>query len=435
MTNNFKNPVYIEVTNTLSLPTVSGIQRVTREILRNVLEVESEFDFIPIVYCQYCQAWRTLTRIEFNALFSTESSNPKLEVTPFVKVISLFKSLISSLGLRNVFKQIIRFFYIMFYCECDSTSLIKELRSGAILLDVESCWFSSVDRAILLPELKRKSINTAVVQYDLIPILRPDLFPSTTNKKFSQCLRAHAENGSLFICISKSTERDLEEYLQREFFEQEHGMERITLGADLPFPYVINKRNEDGVSLPEGRYILSVGTMEPRKNYAFLLSAFEGVADSIPDVSLVIVGKEGWHSSGLIRKIRSHRLYGNRLFWLQNIDDYTLSLLYRRAYLGVVPSLYEGYGLPVAEFLLHGCVTLCSNVGSLPEVGGDYVVYFDLNNRNELMVMLTEYLLDQKKYDEQKIKITYYTPPTWKQTGEQVVSILEKHFHPYRLLV
>ena len=161
-----------------------------------------------------------------------------------------------------------------------------------------------------------------------------------------------------------------------------------------------------------------------------LLSVYDRIIDRFPDVLLAIVGKEGWQSSGFIRRLQSHRLFHRKLFWLAGVDDHTLSSLYRNASLGIVPSLYEGYGLPVAESLRNGCVTLSSNGGSLPEVGGDYVDYFDPRNEEKLVRLITEYLSNEEKYLTQKKKISTYLPPTWRQTGMQLLAILEKHSTP-----
>lgn len=346
--------------------------------------------------------------------------------SPFRKrTVNRLKLILSAGFCGRFFVKVNDYYKLLKHPPCDSKLSLREFEPGSIFLDMESGWFSDVYRHVLLPVLKQKNISSMVIQYDLLPILRPMYFPSDTRKRFNQYFTAHIENESVFLCISENTEKDLKQYVAEKYGGKRIATERIVLGADFAESSPVRERKPQ--VLPEGKYILSVGTIEPRKNYDFLLSVYDRIIEHFPDVMLAIVGKEGWQSSGFIRQLRSHRLWNRKLFWLEGVDDYTLSSLYRNAYLGVVPSLYEGYGLPVAESLRNGCVTLSSNGGSLPEVGGDYVDYFDPCNEDELVRLIAEYLSDEEKYLTQKKRISTYLPPTWRQTGMQLLAILEKH--------
>ena len=419
-----KQSVYIEVTNTLSLGSVSGIQRVTREVLRTILSADSAFNFTPIVYCRYCKYWRRLSEREMQRLLS-ENVTPFRRQSKFRRTVNSLKLILSAGFYRSIFAKVNDYYKLLKHPPCDSKLSLREFEPGSIFLDMESGWFSEINRHVFLPALKKNNISSMVVQYDLLPIIHPLYFPVDTRQRFSEYFAAHLENESVFICISENTERDLKRHVAEKHGDRRITTERIVLGADFAKTSPISERRPQ--VLPEGRYILSVGTIEPRKNYDFLLSVYDRIIDRFPDVTLAIVGKEGWQSSGFIRRLQSHRLFHRKLFWLEGVDDHTLSSLYRNASLGIVPSLYEGYGLPVAESLRNGCVTLSSNGGSLPEVGGDYVDYFDPWNEEELVRLITEYLSDEEKYLTQKKRISTYLPPTWRQTGMQLLAILEKH--------
>lgn len=420
-----KQPVYIEVTNTLLHGSVSGIQRVTREVLRNMLTTETNFNFKLIVYCKYCKCWRRLSEREMHRLLEVNATPFRMHDTFRKKTLNRLKLILSTDFCSNIYAKVRDHYKLLKHRPCDSKLSLSEFEPGSIFLDMESGWFSDVNRHGFLSALKKNNIDSMVVQYDLLPILRPMYFPSDTTKRFNQYFAAHIENDSVFICISENTEKDLKQYVAEKYGGKRIATERIVLGADFVKTFPASERRSQ--VLPEGRYILSVGTIEPRKNYDFLLSVYDRIIEHFPDVMLAIVGKEGWQSSGFIRRLRSHRLWNRKLFWLEGVDDSTLSSLYRNAYLGVVPSLYEGYGLPVAESLQNGCVTLSSNGGSLPAVGGDYVDYFDPRNEDELVRLIAEYLSDEEKYLNQKKKISTYLPPTWRQTGMQLLAILEKH--------
>ena len=112
----------------------------------------------------------------------------------------------------------------------------------------------------------------------------------------------------------------------------------------------------------EGPYILAVGTIEPRKGLDTLAKALTHARREIPNLSLAIVGPDGW------LKVSGLDVAGIRR--LGTVDEHTLDALYRRALLCAVPSRYEGFGLPVLEAMARGCPVVASNATSLPEVVG-----------------------------------------------------------------
>ena len=118
-----------------------------------------------------------------------------------------------------------------------------------------------------------------------------------------------------------------------------------------------------------GRYVLTVGTLEPRKNMTTAIAAFEAAA--IPDVSLVLVGPPGWR---LRQAIGPHLAAGGSrkgVVLAGKVDDTDLAALYTGAAAFLFPTLYEGFGVPVLEAMACGTPVLASDVASLPEVAGD----------------------------------------------------------------
>jgi glycosyltransferase involved in cell wall biosynthesis len=169
--------------------------------------------------------------------------------------------------------------------------------------------------------------------------------------------------------------------------------------------------------------------MEPRKNYAFIVNVFNKIAKEFDDIVLVIVGKKGWLADMFFSSLSNNPLYSTRIFWFSNISDNELSTLYRQAYIGILPSLYEGYGLPAIEMLRNGCVTLASNAGSLPEVAGTYADFFSPNSNHELYTLLYKHLTDNKYYQQKKISLQNYNPPRWEDSGKILNALLIKHFN------
>lgn len=125
--------------------------------------------------------------------------------------------------------------------------------------------------------------------------------------------------------------------------------------------------------LERGRYVLSLGTIEPRKNHLRLVSAFERMINSraVPDdVRLVIAGKPGWRHGPVVRALRESSA-GDRIVRLGYVPGEDLPCLIAGAGVVAYVSLYEGFGLPVVEAMACGAPTVTSAISSMPEVAGD----------------------------------------------------------------
>lgn len=131
-----------------------------------------------------------------------------------------------------------------------------------------------------------------------------------------------------------------------------------------------------GLGLPE-RFVLYVGTLEPRKNVPRLLEAFRRLKEEhrLPH-KLVLVGEKGWRYDAIFRQVQQLCLEQDVLF-TGYLDDAVLPLVYNAAELFVFPSLYEGFGLPVLEAMACGCPVVTANVSSLPEVAADAALCVD----------------------------------------------------------
>ncbi|MDD3928062.1 MAG: glycosyltransferase family 1 protein [bacterium] len=122
----------------------------------------------------------------------------------------------------------------------------------------------------------------------------------------------------------------------------------------------------------QSRYILNVGTIEPRKNLSCLLQAFNLLRSRHGvDYCLLIVGSSGWRNSNIYNTYRECGFTENEVKFLGYVSDMDMPYLYAGAELFVFPSLYEGFGLPPLEAMACGCPVITSNVSSLPEVVGD----------------------------------------------------------------
>ena len=138
-------------------------------------------------------------------------------------------------------------------------------------------------------------------------------------------------------------------------------------------------------------YLLFVGTVEPRKNLDALLDAYEGLSEELRgEFSLVIAGSIGWAKTSTVARLRSPESSARYLGYLPEED---LPLLTAGAAACVYPSLYEGFGLPVAQSLAAGIPVVTSNVSSLPEIAGDAAVLVDPRSVEEIRSGIEKVLL------------------------------------------
>lgn len=129
------------------------------------------------------------------------------------------------------------------------------------------------------------------------------------------------------------------------------------------------------LALPEGagRYVVAVGTVEPRKDYPLLVQAFEAVASQRPDLALVLVGPDGWGSAALDDALARCRVR-RRIVRTGFLPDAVLSRVLAEARVLAYPSRYEGFGFPPLEAMALGVPVVATAVGALPEVLGDGAV-------------------------------------------------------------
>lgn len=134
-------------------------------------------------------------------------------------------------------------------------------------------------------------------------------------------------------------------------------------------------------------YILFVGTLQPRKNIVRLIEAFEKLADE--NLYLVIAGKRGWLYSPILSRIENSPKK-DLIVVLDYLKKGELIALYKKATCFTLPSLYEGFGLPVVEALNFGCPVVVSKSTSLPEVVGEAGIYIDPENSDDIARGLRE---------------------------------------------
>lgn len=174
--------------------------------------------------------------------------------------------------------------------------------------------------------------------------------------------------------------------------------------------------------LPE-RYLLFVGTIEPRKNLSRLLAAFEAIhTDGLSD-GLVIVGKRGWLYDDFFSRLERSPARDAVLF-PGYVPDQDLPAVYAGAQALIFPSLYEGFGLPVLEGMACGTPVVASSASSIPEVGGDAALYFDPADVGEMAVTLRRVLSDRVLQEELRARgLAQAARFSWAQAADKTYAV------------
>jgi glycosyltransferase involved in cell wall biosynthesis len=252
------------------------------------------------------------------------------------------------------------------------------------------------------PRLKKS--NLVVTVHDLSFVRHPD-WHKEDNVAFSRHNLEQALNrAELLIAPSEFTARELE-----DLYPQCRGRVRVVPEAVLPQfrPWQENESQAaaSGLAKKYGLnhpYFLFVGTLEPRKNLPSLLKAFGILREQSPVThDLVLAGGRGWRCEPILAALdEASRLnpqdenQPGRVRWLGYVPGEDLPDLYRHAFALIYPSLYEGFGLPVLEGMSCGIPVITAPFASLPEVGGDAVLYADPSSPEELAEVVGRLLAD-----------------------------------------
>ncbi|MFQ6058834.1 MAG: glycosyltransferase family 4 protein [Anaerolineae bacterium] len=172
-----------------------------------------------------------------------------------------------------------------------------------------------------------------------------------------------------------------------------------------------------------GDYVLHVGTLQPRKNLERLLEAF---AHLDGELQLVLAGKRGWLYDRIFRRVEELGL-GDRVLFAGHVPQEDLPALMSGARLLAMPSLYEGFGLPVVEAMACGTPVVCSNASSLPEVAGDAALLVDPLDV-EGMAAAMERVLGDDELRAELIERGFERAKkfSWERCARQTLAVLEK---------
>jgi glycosyltransferase involved in cell wall biosynthesis len=274
-----------------------------------------------------------------------------------------------------------------------------------------------------IPPLRGAKRHVITV-HDLTFLHYPQHLTADARRYYNDQIAAAVRHANHILTDSEASKRDMIAMLNVP-------AEKITvhmLGVDESF------RPQDQASLNASRqaldlplrYILFVGTFEPRKNIAGLLRAYRLLLDRLPDAPpLVLAGTRGWLFDETMRDINTLHL-GDRVLWRENIPQSSMPALYGLARVLVVPSFYEGFGLTALEAMACGTPTIVSNRSSLPEVVGDVGLQINPDDDNHIAKALYLSVTDETWHSAERAKaIARAAQFKWKDTARITLSVYE----------
>ena len=362
----------------------SGVQRVVRAVLRELLRNPPPECNVQPVYCDARGFFRYARRLA--AEFADSDASTVLEDDP----------------LRTL---------------PGDTFLGLDLSGGIV-----SAHLPGFER------MRDRGVIVYFVVYDLLPILRPDVFPPDTGW-YPGWLRAVTGVGDGIICISRAVSDELVTWLETAPVERQRKLSigHFHLGADIPASMPTGGVPPDAESIlaeiAKRPYFLMVGTLEPRKGHAQTLAAFERLwADGV-DVGLVIVGTQGWMVEPLAARLRGHAECGTRLLWPKSVSDEMLLRLYGSAAALLAASEGEGFGLPLVEAAQHGLPIIARDLPVFREVAGEHAFYFSGNTADDLAAAISAWLSLRESGGIPSSKDMPWL--TWAQSTAQLMDIIQ----------
>jgi glycosyltransferase involved in cell wall biosynthesis len=257
--------------------------------------------------------------------------------------------------------------------------------------------------------IEKAGAKLVVTMHDLIYLRYPEYYKKIDRKIYDQKFRHACRKADRIHAISEQTKRDLVSY----FAVPEEKITVIYQSINPIFYKRAEKIQKEQLrkkyQIPR-KFVLSVGTVEPRKN---LLGLLEGMTWSKTYIPVVVIGKlTDYHHK--VQKFIEADLNRLQVHFLPRIQDEELAVLYQMAEILVYPSMFEGFGLPVAEAQASGCPVITSNISSMPEAGGDAALYVDPEKPEEIGKTLKTVLADQalrkSLIEKGKVNAQRFTP-------------------------
>ncbi len=301
-----------------------------------------------------------------------------------------------------------------------------EMRPGDVFLGLDLYISGVAQNEQLLQSMRDRGVEIYFVVYDLLPVLRPDVFPFGTEDGFADFLRTVHRVSDGILCISRAVADEFAAWVEAKGLSRSKPLQLgwFHLGADInasaPSTGLPPDASQVLDALRRRPSFLMVGTVEPRKGHAQTLAAFDLLWERGVDVNLVVVGKQGWMMEAVAERMNSHPEKAKRLFWLAGISDEMLLKLYGESAALLSPSEGEGFGLPLIEAAQYGIPIVARSLPVFREVAGEHAYYFSGLAPEDLAQAIEAWL--ERRRDGRIPESKGMPWLTWNQSARQVLA-------------
>lgn len=429
--------IFIDATYTIGSGKNSGIERVVRNLLRELknlgqagripeprLIVSHGGKFFETTAEQVASFQETAS-MQANVLSTTPAfyRSCATSICGVTGSSKLRKWLLPQPGHLGIFK--------LWHTLCEA-GLLRDLArrnqpiaptSRDIFLLPDAYWVNRLRNSVwpAAAEARQRGAHIASIIYDLIPLTHPEFVGLKRRDAFRDYLYKAAQHSDILIAISETVRQQLADYLQGAL-PADTELRSYELGAELSVA-TGNVRETvrstfDATAVP----YLMVATFDPRKNHRYVLDAFDLLWQSQPELRLCLVGRVGSRCDDLMRRIRQHPRLNQQLFVFDDLSDAELQHCYRQARGVIFPSIVEGFGLPIVEALWFGKKTFVSDTAIHREVGRQDCCYFDLQNPAALADQIVGW--ESQLASGGSVELPTRRPTSWQQSSEQVLAHL-----------
>ena len=218
--------------------------------------------------------------------------------------------------------------------------------------------------------------------HDMAVFRHPEFFSILYGFYYRLMTRIAIKRASQIICVSEFTKSELKDILKVD------GVKVVNNIVENSFATLEKNFSPRLSRFYNKKFLIAVGSLEPRKNLNRLIRAFIG--QNFQDIHLLIIGDKGRAFADSATEQVEHR----NVIFTGYVDDEDLDYMYRSAIGFVYPSIYEGFGIPPLEAMIRGCPVAASAVTSMPEVCGDAAIYFDPHDVESIGRAISKLVLD-----------------------------------------
>ena len=413
-----KKRIFIDCTDVVLRRQCSGIQRVIKSLYVEYKKMSSDADFdVHAVF---------LDKGKFN-IIHLESLIDNSSLPGHNKRKNHFRFIFESL-LKYIPYQVIYFLHKkLLKLKLDQRILGEELniKKDDIIILADSSWRMNIWKSLY--NAKKNKAKIVAVVHDLIPINHKEYVRSCYTKIFNQWLSGLYNLTDDFVCVSESVKNDLIRFYKSKGLNiNNKHFNSFTLGANLKSTEVDSAEiSKDIIDLykKKNSIYLIVSTIEPRKNHDYLLDVFDELWVNGLDIVLCIVGKDIGTSDKTVKKIKKHDQLNKKLFMFNNLNDDEVLYCYKNSKALLLPSIAEGFGLPIVESLSLSLPVLASNIAVFHEIAGESIHYFDITNSADLVLKLEKI---EKNELSLKINTIFKKTYSWEDSARELLNKIQK---------